>query len=148
LENRVKESWWERCFLHSVHHHGTAHIIQVPTSATLQDLSNELERVLNIPIENQTLGLLGAFGSRWGCLGRALARWRGLVMLPRWGLDSPKELTVHHHGTAHIIQVPTSATLQDLSNELERVLNIPIENQKLLIAPKPGLVMLPRWGLE
>jgi hypothetical protein len=58
-------------------------------------------------------------------------------------MDSPKELTVYHHGTAHIIQVPASATLQDLSSELERVLNIPIENQKLLIAPKPGMLKAP-----
>ncbi|KAJ5158156.1 uncharacterized protein N7500_007807 [Penicillium coprophilum] len=58
-------------------------------------------------------------------------------------MDTRKELTVHHHGTAHIIQVPASATLQDLSSEIERVLNIPIENQKLLIAPKPGLQKAP-----
>ncbi|KAJ5493784.1 hypothetical protein N7463_009871 [Penicillium fimorum] len=58
-------------------------------------------------------------------------------------MDSPKELTVHHHGTAHIIQVSASATLQDLSSEIERVLNIPIDNQKLLIAPKPGMQKAP-----
>lgn len=58
-------------------------------------------------------------------------------------MDSPKELTVHHHGTAHIIQVSASATLQDLSFEIERVLNIPIDNQKLLIAPKPGMQKAP-----
>ncbi|EKV06077.1 hypothetical protein PDIG_78550 [Penicillium digitatum PHI26] len=58
-------------------------------------------------------------------------------------MASPKELTVHHCGIAHIVQVPASATLQDLSSELERVLNIPIDNQKLLIAPKPGMQKAP-----
>jgi hypothetical protein len=58
-------------------------------------------------------------------------------------MDPPMELTVHHHGTPHIIQVPSSATLQDLSAELERVLNIPIENQKLLLGPKPGMQKAP-----
>ncbi|KAJ5793705.1 hypothetical protein N7457_000304 [Penicillium paradoxum] len=58
-------------------------------------------------------------------------------------MDSPKELTVHHHGTPHIIEVSSSATLQDLSTEIERVLNIPINNQKLLIAPKPGMQKAP-----
>lgn len=53
------------------------------------------------------------------------------------------ELTIHHHGTAHIIQVPSSATLQDLSCEIERILNIPTDNQKLLIAPKPGMQKAP-----
>jgi hypothetical protein len=58
-------------------------------------------------------------------------------------MESTKELTVHHHGTAHIIQVTASATLQDLSSEIERVLNIPIDNQKLFIAPKPGMQKAP-----
>lgn len=58
-------------------------------------------------------------------------------------MDSPMELTVHHHGTPHIIQVSCSATLQDLSSEIASVLNIPTENQKLLIAPKPGMQKAP-----
>ncbi|KAJ5135547.1 uncharacterized protein N7515_004825 [Penicillium bovifimosum] len=58
-------------------------------------------------------------------------------------MDSPMELTVHHHGTPHIIQVSSSATLQDLSTELERILNIPSANQKLLLAPKPGMQKAP-----
>ncbi|KAJ5481857.1 hypothetical protein N7475_000669 [Penicillium sp. IBT 31633x] len=58
-------------------------------------------------------------------------------------MDSPTELTIHHHGSPHIIQVSASATLQDLSSEIERVLNIPIDNQKLLIAPKPGMQKAP-----
>ncbi|KAJ5561722.1 hypothetical protein N7535_003817 [Penicillium sp. DV-2018c] len=58
-------------------------------------------------------------------------------------MDSPMELTVHHHGTPHIIQVSPSATLQDLSSELERILNIPTANQKILLAPKPGMQKAP-----
>ncbi|KAJ5578123.1 uncharacterized protein N7459_007087 [Penicillium hispanicum] len=58
-------------------------------------------------------------------------------------MDSPLELTVHHHGTAHSFHLPTSATLQDLSADIESTLNIPVENQKLLIAPKPGMQKAP-----
>lgn len=53
------------------------------------------------------------------------------------------DLTVHHHGTPHSFQLSASATLQDLSAEIETVLNIPMENQKLLIAPKPGMQKAP-----
>ncbi|KAJ5917475.1 hypothetical protein N7466_011029 [Penicillium verhagenii] len=55
----------------------------------------------------------------------------------------PFELTVHHQGTAHKFNLPSTATLQDLGSEIEATLNIPISNQKLLIAPKPGLKKAP-----
>ncbi|KAJ5166863.1 Ubiquitin and WLM domain-containing metalloprotease [Penicillium canariense] len=58
-------------------------------------------------------------------------------------MDSPIELTVHHHGTPHSFQLPASATLQDLSADIESTLNIPTANQKLLIAPKPGMQKAP-----
>ncbi|KAJ5332480.1 WLM protein [Penicillium brevicompactum] len=58
-------------------------------------------------------------------------------------MDSPMELNIHHHGTPHIIHVPSSATLQDLTSEIANVLNIPVDNQKLLIAPKPGMQKAP-----
>lgn len=57
--------------------------------------------------------------------------------------DSTMEVTVHHHGTPHSFQLPASATLQDLSAEIEIIIGIPTENQKLLIAPKPGLQKAP-----
>lgn len=52
-------------------------------------------------------------------------------------------LAVHHHGTAHPITLPAEATLQDLSATLASTFHIPIENQKLLIAPKPGMQKAP-----
>ncbi|OQD78442.1 hypothetical protein PENDEC_c001G03208 [Penicillium decumbens] len=58
-------------------------------------------------------------------------------------MASSLELTVHHHGTPHSFQLSTSATLQDLSEAIESTLNIPVENQKLLIAPKPGMQKAP-----
>jgi hypothetical protein len=53
------------------------------------------------------------------------------------------ELTVHHQGTAHNFSLSASATLQDLSATIEASLNIPTANQKLLIAPKPGMQKAP-----
>lgn len=58
-------------------------------------------------------------------------------------MASDMELTVHHHGTPHSFHLSASATLQDLSAEIESTLNIPTENQKLLIAPKPGMQKAP-----
>ncbi|KAL4809378.1 WLM domain-containing protein [Aspergillus unguis] len=52
-------------------------------------------------------------------------------------------ITVHHHGAAHPITLPAQATLQDLSSTLASSLNIPAENQKLLIAPKTGMLKAP-----
>ncbi|BCR86379.1 putative zinc metalloproteinase [Aspergillus chevalieri] len=49
------------------------------------------------------------------------------------------ELTIHHHGTPHTYHLSPDATLQDLSATLSSTLHIPTENQKLLIAPKPGM---------
>ncbi|KAJ5717095.1 hypothetical protein N7488_002741 [Penicillium malachiteum] len=53
------------------------------------------------------------------------------------------ELVVHHQGTAHTFNMSPSATLQDLSATIESTLNIPTTNQKLLIAPKPGMKKAP-----
>ncbi|CAI7650540.1 unnamed protein product [Penicillium manginii] len=58
-------------------------------------------------------------------------------------MASPMELTVHHQGTAHNFSLSASATLQDLSATIEASLNIPTANQKLLIAPKPGMQKAP-----
>ncbi|KAJ6013707.1 hypothetical protein N7540_008298 [Penicillium herquei] len=53
------------------------------------------------------------------------------------------ELTVHHQGTVHTFNMSPSDTLQDLSSTIESTLNIPTTNQKLLIAPKPGMKKAP-----
>lgn len=53
------------------------------------------------------------------------------------------DLTIHHHGTPHNFHLSASATLQDLSAEVESTLNIPPETQKFLIAPKPGMQKAP-----
>lgn len=53
------------------------------------------------------------------------------------------DLTIHHHGTPYPIHLAPDATLQDLSAQLAQSFHIPIENQKLLIAPKPGLQKAP-----
>ncbi|XHG06941.1 hypothetical protein AWENTII_010114 [Aspergillus wentii] len=52
-------------------------------------------------------------------------------------------LTVHHHGTPHTFNLSSDTTLQDLSSLLATSLHIPPENQKLLIAPKPGMQKAP-----
>lgn len=48
-------------------------------------------------------------------------------------------LTIHHHGTPHTLTLPADATLQDLTSLTASLLHIPEQNQKLLIAPKPGM---------
>lgn len=53
------------------------------------------------------------------------------------------DLTVHHHGAAHSFHLSAASTLHDLSAAIEAELNIPSENQKLLIAPKPGMQKAP-----
>jgi WLM domain len=59
--------------------------------------------------------------------------------------DAPRQpetsITVHHHGSPHTFTLPISSTLDDLASAifLSPDLQIPIENQKLLIAPKLGL---------
>ncbi|KAJ5291338.1 hypothetical protein N7478_000589 [Penicillium angulare] len=58
-------------------------------------------------------------------------------------METSLELMVHHQGTAHTFHLPPTATLEDLSSEIEADLNIPISNQKLLIAPKPGMKKAP-----
>ncbi|KAL4900296.1 hypothetical protein BDW74DRAFT_188313 [Aspergillus multicolor] len=52
-------------------------------------------------------------------------------------------LTIHHRGTAHPLTLPADATLQDLATTLASTFHIPLENQKLLIAPKPGMQRAP-----
>ncbi|KAL2865342.1 putative zinc metalloproteinase [Aspergillus lucknowensis] len=52
-------------------------------------------------------------------------------------------IMVHHHGKAHPLDFPAQATLQDLAATLASTFHIPIENQKLLIAPKPGMQKAP-----
>lgn len=51
------------------------------------------------------------------------------------------DLTIHHSGTPHKLHLPdpTTATLQDLTTQIASTLHTPPENQKLLIAPKPGM---------
>ncbi|EPS25769.1 Ubiquitin and WLM domain-containing metalloprotease [Penicillium oxalicum] len=53
------------------------------------------------------------------------------------------DITVHHQGTPHQLQLSDSATLQDLSTEIEQIFDIPTDNQKLLISPKPGMQKAP-----
>lgn len=52
-------------------------------------------------------------------------------------------LIIHHHGTPHTLSLSASATLQDLTTHIAATLNIPVENQKLLIAPTPGMKKAP-----
>ncbi|RAL11122.1 putative zinc metalloproteinase [Aspergillus homomorphus CBS 101889] len=52
-------------------------------------------------------------------------------------------LTIHHRGTAHKISLPATSTLPDLTEHLSQKLNIPASNQKLLIAPSPGMCKPP-----
>ncbi|KAH8698393.1 putative zinc metallo proteinase [Talaromyces proteolyticus] len=54
-------------------------------------------------------------------------------------------LTVHHHGSPYTFHLPPSATLADLAHTISTSssLEIPTENQKFLIAPKPGLQKAP-----
>lgn len=53
------------------------------------------------------------------------------------------DITVHHQGTKHPICLPPNATLTDLTTQLAHTLQIPTTHQKLLIAPKPGLLKPP-----
>ncbi|EAW07568.1 putative zinc metalloproteinase [Aspergillus clavatus NRRL 1] len=53
--------------------------------------------------------------------------------------STPLAVTIHHHGKPHTFELPPDATLQDLSSTIADTLNIPSENQKLLITPKPGM---------
>lgn len=55
----------------------------------------------------------------------------------------PIHLTIHHRGHPHTLAFPAAATLTDLSASLASTLSIPAPNQKLLIAPKPGLLRPP-----
>ncbi|KZZ89041.1 wlm [Ascosphaera apis ARSEF 7405] len=62
--------------------------------------------------------------------------------------DSPETTTIrtlqiHFHGQAHTIDLPSDATLQDLSKASYDAFNVPPENQKFLISPKPGIRKFP-----
>ncbi|KAI1990939.1 hypothetical protein LOZ53_003012 [Ophidiomyces ophidiicola] len=61
-------------------------------------------------------------------------------------IENPREietgtisLAIYHHGKDHTLALPTDATLQDLSTLIYSTFTISVENQKLLISPKPGL---------
>ena len=53
------------------------------------------------------------------------------------------ELAFNHAGQTHTAPLGSTATLQDLANYAADTLQIPIENQKWLISPKPGMVKAP-----
>lgn len=53
------------------------------------------------------------------------------------------QLTITHHGNPHTFTFPSDATITDLSNTITSTLLIPPSNQKLLIAPKTGLLRPP-----
>ncbi|KAI9840918.1 MAG: hypothetical protein M1838_003854 [Thelocarpon superellum] len=57
--------------------------------------------------------------------------------------DEDIQLTIHHHGTTHILPFPRDATLVDLSSTVTTNLSIPQSNQKFMITPKPGLLKPP-----
>ena len=52
-------------------------------------------------------------------------------------------LAIYHGGCPHTFTLPRTATLEDLAHSAAEALNIPVENQKFLIAPKPGLLKPP-----
>ncbi|KAL4989371.1 WLM domain-containing protein [Aspergillus falconensis] len=60
-------------------------------------------------------------------------------------MAEPMQLTVtiYHRGAAYPITLPGDATLQDLATILASTFHIPLENQKLLITPKPGMQKAP-----
>ncbi|PYH81471.1 WLM-domain-containing protein [Aspergillus uvarum CBS 121591] len=53
------------------------------------------------------------------------------------------ELTIHHRNTPHTLTLPATATLHDLTLQLETHLNIPASHQKLLITPPPPRHLIP-----
>lgn len=57
--------------------------------------------------------------------------------------DDPVQLTISHHGKREVFTFPSTATIIDLASHVEKELSIPIENQKILVAPKPGLLKPP-----
>ncbi|KAE8324504.1 WLM domain-containing protein [Aspergillus sergii] len=52
-------------------------------------------------------------------------------------------LTIHHQSKPHTLTLPSTSTLEDLSNTIATTLHIPPETQKLLISPKPGMQKAP-----
>ncbi|KAE8147832.1 WLM domain-containing protein [Aspergillus avenaceus] len=59
--------------------------------------------------------------------------------------NQPPELnlTITHQSKPHTLTLPPESTLQDLTGMIAATLHIPIPNQKLLIAPKPGMQRAP-----
>ncbi|EEP78777.1 conserved hypothetical protein [Uncinocarpus reesii 1704] len=57
--------------------------------------------------------------------------------------DETISLPIHHRGEARTLSLTSSSTLQDLSSLITQIFDIPPENQKLLISPKPGLLKPP-----
>ncbi|KAI8630950.1 WLM-domain-containing protein [Xylariaceae sp. FL1651] len=51
-------------------------------------------------------------------------------------------ITLVHHGKEHTIEMLPDATVTDLVNEIQGILHIPIDNQKLMI-PKLGMLKAP-----
>ncbi|RDW76658.1 putative zinc metalloproteinase [Aspergillus mulundensis] len=67
------------------------------------------------------------------------------AQLATGNMADPTQLTlsIHHRGATHPLILPADATLQDLATTLASTFHVPLENQKLLIAPKPGMQRAP-----
>ena len=57
--------------------------------------------------------------------------------------SQPVPVTFSHAGKTYTAQLPKAATVQDLADHAFEVLHIPIENQKWIISPKPGMIKPP-----
>lgn len=57
--------------------------------------------------------------------------------------DDFMSITVHHHGKPHILNLPSTSTLEDLSMAISETLSVPETSQKLLISPRPGMLKPP-----
>ncbi|KAI4137989.1 MAG: hypothetical protein L6R39_007016 [Caloplaca ligustica] len=52
-------------------------------------------------------------------------------------------ITFHHHGTRHMFDFPSDATISDLAFRVSTSLSIPQEHQKFMITPKIGVLKYP-----
>lgn len=61
------------------------------------------------------------------------------------GAPSPPSVSIAftHHGTSHTLELPSDATITDLSSKIESDLEIPTTHQKYMITPKLGLLKPP-----
>ncbi|KAL4936685.1 hypothetical protein BDV06DRAFT_216480 [Aspergillus oleicola] len=57
--------------------------------------------------------------------------------------DETIPISIHHHGKSHPLTPPAQSTLADLATTLFETFHIPVENMKLLISPKPGMMKAP-----